>query len=143
MAKQLRLPDEPAYVTSLGLNGQEMAHASESQKTAFTVQYMKHLSPVEQLEMLVVPRQAHDWVVGCLWVQSTNPNVDWQHGWPLAVQTPGGADVVSVNRVDYQECRGNVQWSTAREKARSEGGGGIPHIQILRATAIDDLLASE
>jgi len=80
MAKQLRLPDEPAYVTSLGLNGQEMAHASESQKTAFTVQYMKHLSPVEQLEMLVVPRQAHDWVVGCLWVQSTNPNVDWQHG---------------------------------------------------------------
>jgi len=33
--------------------------------------------------------------------------------------------------------------STDREEACSEGGGSIPDIQILGATAIDDLLASE
>jgi len=34
-------------------------------------------------------------------------------------------------------------WITAREEACSEGGGGIPDIQILGATTFDDLLASE
>jgi hypothetical protein len=38
----LVLLDEAAYITTLGLNGQGMAHASESQKTAFTVQYMEY-----------------------------------------------------------------------------------------------------
>jgi len=51
--------------------------------------------------------------------------------------------VVAVDRVDHQECLGNVAGSTAREEACSEGGGGIPDIQILGATALDDLLASE
>jgi hypothetical protein len=31
----------------------------------------------------------------------------------------------------------------AGEEACSEGGGGVPNIQILGATAFDDLLASE
>jgi len=51
--------------------------------------------------------------------------------------------VVAADRVDHQECPGNVPGSTAREEACSEGGGGIPDIQILGATACDDLLASE
>jgi len=40
---RLGLADEPAYITTLGLNGHVMAHASESRKARFTVQYMKHL----------------------------------------------------------------------------------------------------
>jgi hypothetical protein len=32
---------------------------------------------------------------------------------------------------------------TAREEACSEGGGGVPDIQILGANAFDDQLASE
>jgi len=51
--------------------------------------------------------------------------------------------VVAVDRVDHQEYPGNEPGCTAREEACSEGGGGIPDIQILRATAFDDLLASE
>jgi hypothetical protein len=51
--------------------------------------------------------------------------------------------VVAVNCVDHQECPRNVPESTAREEVCSEGGGGILDIQILRATAFDDLLASE
>jgi hypothetical protein len=52
-------------------------------------------------------------------------------------------EVVAVDRVDHQECPGNVQGSTAREEACSEGGSNIADIQILRATAFDDLLASK
>jgi hypothetical protein len=63
LLQQLGLTDEPAYVTTLGLDSQAMAHTSKSQKTAFTVQYMDHLSPVEESEVLVVPRQAYDLVV--------------------------------------------------------------------------------
>jgi hypothetical protein len=51
--------------------------------------------------------------------------------------------VVAVGRVDHQECPGNVPQSTAREEACSEGGGSIPDIQILGATAFNDLLAGE
>jgi len=51
--------------------------------------------------------------------------------------------VVAVDRVDHQESPRNVPGSTAGEEACSEGGGGIPDIQILGGTAFDDLLASE
>jgi len=43
LRKWLGLVYESGYVMTLGLNGQVMAHPSESQKTAFTVQYMEHL----------------------------------------------------------------------------------------------------
>jgi len=64
---QLGLVDEPSYVTTLGLNAQAMAHASDSRKTAFTVQYMEHLSPVRESEVLVVPMRAYDLVLGLPW----------------------------------------------------------------------------
>jgi hypothetical protein len=48
-----------------------------------------------------------------------------------------------VDRVDRQEYPRNVPGSTATEEACSEGGGSILDIQILGATAYDDLLASE
>jgi hypothetical protein len=51
--------------------------------------------------------------------------------------------VVAVDLVDHQECPGNVPGSTAGEEAYAEGGGSIPDIQILGATAFDNLLASE
>jgi hypothetical protein len=63
LLQQLGLADAPAYIPTLGLDSQAMAHTSKSQKTAFTVQYMDHLSPVEELEVLVVPRQAYDLVL--------------------------------------------------------------------------------
>jgi hypothetical protein len=143
LRKLLGLMDEPAYMTTVGLNGQVMAHGSDSGKTAFTVQYMEHLSPVQESGVLVVPMRAYDLVLGLPWFNSRNPDVDWQSGRLLALRTPGEAEVVAVDRVEHQECPGNVPGSTAREEACSEGGGGIPDIQILGATAFDDLLASE
>jgi len=143
LRKRLGLADKPVYVTTLGLKGHLMAHASESRKTTFTVQYMEHLSPVQESEVLVVPMQAYDLVSGLPWFQSWNPDVDLQSGRLLALRPPGGAEVVAVDWVDHQECTWNVPGSMAREEVCSEGGGGIPDIQILGATAFDDLLASE
>jgi hypothetical protein len=48
LRKRLGLADKPAYVKTLGLNGQAMAHVSDSRKTAFTVQYVEHISPVQE-----------------------------------------------------------------------------------------------
>jgi hypothetical protein len=143
LRKRLALADEPAYVTTLGLNGQVLAHASKSQNTTFTVQYMEHLSPVQDSEVLVVPMRAYDLALGLPWFPSRNPDVDWQSGRLLALPTPRGAEVVAVDWVGHQECPGNVPGSMARAEACSEGGGGIPDISILGATACDDLLASE
>ena len=143
LRKRLRPADEPAYVTTLGLNGRVMAHLSNSRKTGFTVQYMEHLSPVEESKVLVVPMRAYDLVLGLPWFQSRNADVDWQSGRLLALRTPGAAEVVAVDLADHQECPGNVPGSMAREEACSEGGGGIPDIEILAATAFDDQLASE
>jgi hypothetical protein len=106
LRKRLGLADEPAYVMTLGLNGQVMAHASDSRKTAFTVQYMEHLSPVQEAEVLVVPMRAYDLVLGLPWFQSRNPDVDWQSGRLLALRTSGGAEVVAVDRVDHQQVVG-------------------------------------
>jgi hypothetical protein len=62
--KLLGLVDEPAYVITLGLNGQVIADVCESRKMVFTVQYMEHLSPIQESEVLVVPMQADDLVLG-------------------------------------------------------------------------------
>ena len=51
--------------------------------------------------------------------------------------------MVAVEHVDHQECPGNVPGTAAREEVCSEGCSGIPDIQILGATAFDDILASE
>jgi hypothetical protein len=53
------------------------------------------------------------------------------------------AEVVAVDRVDYQEFPQKVPGSMPREEACSEGGSGIPDIQILGGTGFDDLLAIE
>jgi len=143
LRKWLGLADEPASITALSFKGQVVAHASDSQKTAFMIQYMEHLSPVRESEMLVVPMQAYGLVLGLPWFQSRNPDVDWQCGQLLSLRTPRGAEVVAVDWVDHQKCPGNVPGSMAREEACSEGGGSIPDIQIVEATACDVLLACE
>ena len=54
------------------------------------------------------------------WFLSRNHDVDWQQGQLLALCTPDGAAVVPMNRVDHQECPGNVPGSAAQEEVFSE-----------------------
>ena len=91
-----------------------MAHTSESQKMAFLVWYMEHVSPVQQWEVLAVPMRAYHLVLGMPWFQSKNRDVIWQHGRLLALQTPRGADIVALDQVDHKECHGNVPGPTAK-----------------------------
>jgi len=142
LRKRLGLPDQPAYVTTLGLSGHAKAHACESRKTAFMVQYMEHLSPVQESEVPVVPIWAHDLVLGLPQFQSSDPIINRQHARLLILRTPGGGGVAAVHWVDLHECPPNVPRSMSREEACSEEGGGIPDIQILGTTAFADLLPS-
>jgi hypothetical protein len=117
LQKLLGLADEQAHVTTLGLGGQVMVHASDSQKTAFAVQQTEHLSLVRESEVLVAPIWAYDWVLGLPWFLCRNPYIVWQSGRLLALRTAGGAEVVAVDRVDHLECPGNERGSTAKEEA--------------------------
>jgi hypothetical protein len=89
LRKRPGLAEEPPYITTSGFNGQGMAHWSDSRKTAFTVQYTEHLSPVRESEVVVVPMRADVLVLGLHWFQSRNPDVDWQRGRLLALETLG------------------------------------------------------
>ena len=64
-----------------------------------------------------MPMRAYDLVLELPWFQSRHPDVHWQSGRLLALRTPGGAEVVAVDRVDCQKCPGNAPGSTAREEA--------------------------
>jgi len=104
---------------------------------------MEHLLLVQGSEVLVVPMWAYNLVLGLPWFQSRNPDINWQLGRLLALRIPWAAELLAVDRVDHQECPGIVPGSRAKLEACPEGGGSIPDIQMLRATAFDDLLASE
>ena len=116
LRKRLGLADEPAYVTTPGLNGQVMAHTSGSQKMAFMVQYMEHLLPVQESEVLLVPMLAYELVLGLPWFQSRTPDINRQRGRLLALPTAEEAEVVEVHQLDHQECAGYVPGSMAREE---------------------------
>jgi len=55
LLKKLGISHEAAHTTTLGLGGQIMQHASDGRKTSITVQYMEHLAPVTEPEVLVEP----------------------------------------------------------------------------------------
>jgi len=55
LRKWLGLLEDPGKVWTAGLHAQGMVHTSQSRKMAFTSQYLEHLSPVQELEVMVVP----------------------------------------------------------------------------------------
>jgi hypothetical protein len=92
MALRLRerpsLADEAAYITTLGLRTEVTADASNSWTTMCTVQYMDHLSPVQDLVMLVVTMRAYNLDWGSPELQSRNREVNWQCGRLLYCMVP-------------------------------------------------------
>jgi hypothetical protein len=61
---RLRLRHQTAHTTTLGLNGHVIEHANDSGKTTISVQYLKHLAPVDESEVLAVPIKAYEMVIG-------------------------------------------------------------------------------
>jgi hypothetical protein len=64
LLNRLGLPHKTAYITTHGLDGQVISHARESHNTAMTVQYMNHLAPVHEPEVLVVPMRVYELALG-------------------------------------------------------------------------------
>jgi hypothetical protein len=52
LLKTLEISHEAAHTTTLGFGGQIMQNAKDSQKTSTTIQYMDHLAPVTEPEVL-------------------------------------------------------------------------------------------
>jgi len=138
LLKKLGISHEVAHITTLGLGGQIMQHAKDSRKTSITVQYMEHLAPVTEPEVLVVPMRAYDLVLGLPWFRARNPEIDWNLRRLTALRSPNGpqaADILSGEDKPPPE---------AHEKLpERDEDTPAPDIELLGATAFDDLLAGE
>jgi len=123
LLRRLGLQHQVAHTTTLGLNGHVIEHANDSRKTTISVQYLKHLAPVTESEVLVVPVKAYDLVLGLPWFRARNPEIDWSKKLLLSLSNPTDSDT--------QDTLPNMQ---------EESGVSI---ELLSATAFDDRLASE
>src|SRR6188768_2497151 len=64
LVERLGLQTEPAKITTFSINGQVLANREDSRKVELTARYMPHRSPVTETDVLVVPIQAYDMVLG-------------------------------------------------------------------------------
>jgi len=99
---------------------------------------MEHLAPVTEPEVLVVPMRAYDLVLGLLWIRARNPEIDWNLRRFTALRSPNGpqaADILSGEDKPPPE---------AHEKLpEHDEDTPAPDIELLGATAFDDLLAGK
>jgi len=98
LLNRLGLPHEAAHIRTHGLDGQVIAHARESRKTAMTVQYNNHLAPVSvsngsgpslRVRVRVQTEPLPNWRSG----SSINPNC------PLGYSSIVNSQPVRVGRV--------------------------------------------
>jgi len=65
LLKRLGISHQAAHITTVGLNGGVMEHATDSRKkTRISVQYLDYLPPVDKSDVLVVPMRPYDVVLG-------------------------------------------------------------------------------
>jgi hypothetical protein len=87
---RLRLPYEAAHITIYGHDSQVFVHGRERRATAMTVQYMDHLAPVHEPEVLGVPMSTPDLVSGLQWCNTLKPEIHWATSRLTALRTPSG-----------------------------------------------------
>jgi len=123
LLRSLGLRHQAAHTITLGLNGHVIVHANDSRKTTIAVQYLKHLAPVDESEVLVVPIKEYDLVPGLPWFRARNLEIHWSKRLLLSLRNPTGSD----------------SQDTLQNKQEESGVS----IELLSATAFDDLLAGE
>ena len=160
-------PHKAAHITTHGLDGQVITHATEIRKTAMTIQYMDYLAPVHKPEVLVVPMRAYDLILGLPWFETRKPEINWATGQSTSLRTTTGQGEAcrSGMIVQYYEGRDdestNVRLSDIggstltinltseipvgpdRKPRESGEDSPTPDIAILGATAFNDLIASD
>jgi hypothetical protein len=138
LLKKLGISHEAAHITALGLGGQIMQHAKDSRKTSITVQYMEHLAPVTEPEVLVVPMGAYVIVPGLPWFRARIPEIVWNLRRLTALRSPNSpqaADKLSGEDKPPPEAHEKL---SERDEDRP-----APDVELLGATSFDDLLAGE
>jgi len=113
-----------------------MMSAKDSRKMTISCQYLEHLAPVDEPDVLVVPMTAYDLVLGLPWFQSWNPEINWSKGQLLGLWTPVG------NSGNEQTITSLPQGDVSTQDGACEPSPPAIDIQFLGATAFDDLLAS-
>jgi len=155
-----------ADITTHALDGQVIADARESLKTAMRVQYMNHIAPAHRPEVLVDAMRAYNLVLGLPWFKIRKPEIDWATSRLPPLRTPSGQGEVRRSGMIVQWYKGrddestnvrlpDIGGSTLKITATSQisvdrygkprkSGEDSPNpdIEILGATAFDDLLAS-
>ena len=135
LLRRLRLPSEPAHITTIGLDSRVLMSAKDSRKTTISCQYFEHLAPVDEPDVPVVPMTAYDLVLGLPWFQSRNPEIDWSKGQWLDLRTAVG------NSRNEQTITSLPQGDGSTEDGACKPPPTVD-IEFLGATAFDDLLAS-
>jgi hypothetical protein len=136
--KKLGISHEAAHITTLGLGGQIMQHAKDIRKTSITVEYMEHLAPVAEPEVLVVPMRAYNQVLGLQWFRARNPEIDWNLRPLTALPSPNGPQPAGILIGEDKPP------AEAHEKLpERDQDTPAPYIELLGATAFEDLLAGE
>jgi len=138
LLKKLGISHEVAHITTLGLGEQIMQHAKDSQKTTITVQYMEHLAPVTEPEVLVVPMRAYDLVLGLPWFRARNPEIDWSLRRLTVLRSPNGPQAA-----DLLSGEDKLPPEEHEKLPERDNDTPAPDIELRGATAIDDLLAGE
>jgi hypothetical protein len=75
--KRLGILHETAHSTFFGPNGGVMHHVKNSRNMRITVQYLDHQTPLDELDVLVVPMRVYDLVLGLPWFHKRHPHIDW------------------------------------------------------------------
>ena len=146
LVNKLKLETEPARITTYGIDGKVIAHAKESRKTNLRIQYFEHLAPVDELDVLCVPIESYDLVLGLPWFQARNPEFDWAKNKVLGLQTPGGCgDIVPSGDPSQPTPEDEVTWSDdpVPAKIRSERGRPGLNIQMVTAESMSASLECE
>jgi hypothetical protein len=91
LVERLGLSTKKANITTLGINGQVLQNSSDSRKVELTAKYMPHRAPIVESEVLVVPIQAYDMVLGTPWLRDQRPLIDWAKGQVLGLLGSRGA----------------------------------------------------
>jgi hypothetical protein len=137
LLRQLGLKYEPAFTSTQGLNGEMMMSVQESQKTCFSVEYYKHLAPVDKSEVLVVP-MAYDLDLGLPWFKKRNFEIDWNTSRLLSLRTPRDDATPAATNVTSEPPQGTDMFRLQEGSEENKP----PDIHLLGATIFDDLLAS-